>query len=105
MRRLFILFSSLSLCATVVLADEASVKELELRCEQAREAKLRPLRDAEIAKCKETPGRDPEYCERFFKDLGNAARLPNGTTKPRLFDDLPECVAAFEARKQAALNP
>ena len=83
-------------------ADEASVQALERQCEQAREAKLKPLREAEIAKCK-ADGRDNDgYCERHFRDYGNAVRLANGATRPRLFDDLPECVAAFKARR--ALN-
>lgn len=78
---------------------ESDVKALELKCEQAREAQLKPIRDAEIAKCKAQKRNDPEYCERYWRDLGDAMRLPNGTMKPRMFDDLPECVAAFKARQ------
>jgi len=77
----------------------SEVKELEARCEQARQAKLKPLRDAEIARCKASKRNDPDYCERFWRDLGAATRLPNGAVKPRMFDDLPECVAAFKARR------
>lgn len=80
-------------------AAENEVKELEARCEQAREAKLKPLRDAEIAKCQAGKRNDPDYCERFWRDLGAATRLPNGAVKPRMFDDLPQCVAAFKARR------
>lgn len=80
-------------------ATESEVKALDAKCEQAREAKLKPMRDAEIAKCKASKRNDPEYCERYWRDLGAATRLPNGSVKPRLFDDLPECVAAFEARQ------
>ena len=86
---------------SMAIADEQSVEELQLRCEQAREALLQPLRDAEIAKCKAERGRDPAYCERYWKDFGDASRLANGNMKPRMFDDLPECVAASKA-KQAA---
>ncbi|HWK74527.1 MAG TPA: hypothetical protein VNQ81_09680 [Povalibacter sp.] len=78
---------------------ESEVKELEAKCEQAREAKLKPMRDAEIAKCKASKRNDPDYCERFWRDLGAATRLPNGSVRPRMFDDLPECVAAFKARR------
>ena len=81
--------------------DEAAVRELEQQCEQAREAKLKPLRDTEIARCK-SDGKDPGYCERYWRDYGNAVRLPNGAMRPRLFDDLPECVAAHEARRKLA---
>lgn len=79
---------------------EEQVKELEARCEAAREARLKPLRDAEIARCKaEKRSDDPTYCERYYRDLGNVVRLPNGGVRPRMFDDLSECVAAFKARQ------
>jgi hypothetical protein len=80
--------------------DEAEVAALEARCESAREERLKPLRDAEIAKCKADERNDPKYCERFWSDYGNAVRLPNGRMQPRLFDDLPECTAAYKARRQ-----
>lgn len=79
---------------------EEQVRQLEARCETAREAQLKPLRESEIARCKaEKRSNDPGYCERFYRDLGNATRLPNGGFRPRMFDDLPECIAAFQARK------
>ncbi|HEY5807396.1 MAG TPA: hypothetical protein VIT67_05485 [Povalibacter sp.] len=78
---------------------EEQVKALEVKCETAREAKLKPLREAEIARCKTEGRNDADYCERYYRDLGNAVRLPNGSFKPRMFDELPECVAAFEARQ------
>jgi hypothetical protein len=81
--------------------DEAAVREMEQQCEVAREAKLKPMREAEIARCKEE-GKDPGYCERYWRDLGSAVRLPNGNMKPRMFDDLPECIAAHEARRKLA---
>lgn len=91
--------SILSLGSAVAADSEAQIKALDAKCEQAREARLKPLRDAEIAKCKASKRNDPEYCERYWHDLGDAMRLPNGTMKPRMFDDLPECVAAFKARQ------
>ena len=86
-----------------VFADQASdVAALEAKCEAEREAKIKPLRDAEIAKCKADQNNDPGYCERFWKDYGNAMRGANGGTIPRMFGDLPTCVAAFKARKALA---
>jgi hypothetical protein len=81
--------------------QEAAVAALEAKCEAEREARIKPLRDMEIAKCKKTwaDHDDPGYCERFWKDYGNAVRIPNGAMTPRMFDDLPDCVAAFKARK------
>jgi hypothetical protein len=82
------------------LADrESDTAALEAQCEQEREAKIKPLRDMEIAKCKADSNNDPAYCERFWRNYGNAVGHPNGTVSPRMFNDLPVCVAAFEARK------
>jgi hypothetical protein len=86
----------------VCIAEEITedqVQALEQQCEAAREAKLKPLREAEIARCKAQKPDDPGYCERFYRNLGDAMRTANGAMKPRMFHDLPECVAAFKARQ------
>lgn len=90
--------------AVLAAESEAAVQALERKCEQAREAKLKPLREAQIAQCKDEQGKDPGYCERYWSDYGNAIRLPNGTMRPRMFHDLPECVAALEARRRLNLE-
>jgi hypothetical protein len=94
--------AALTVALTVPAAerDEAKVQALERECEQAREARIKPLRDAEIARCKAEKRNDPAYCERFWSDYGAATRRPNKTIQPRMFDDLPECVAAREARQE-----
>jgi hypothetical protein len=85
------------------LADkESDVVALEAQCEAEREAKIRPLRDMEIAKCKADSHNEPAYCERFWKDYGNSVRGANGVMVPRMFSDLPICAAAFAARKALA---
>lgn len=84
--------------------DEESVKALEVKCEEAREARIKPLREAEIQNCIVEQRKDPGYCRRYWRDYGAAVRLPNGKFRPRLFDDLPECVAAFEARRKLNLQ-
>ena len=95
-----ILIALLLGAAALVLADEAAnVAALEAKCEAARAAHIKPLRDAEIAKCKADGRNDPGYCERFWSDYGNAHRMANGVMSPRMFDDLPECVSATQARK------
>jgi hypothetical protein len=92
------------LCTSgAVVADQASeVAALESQCAAAREARIKPLREAEVAKCKASRPDDPAYCDRYWSDYGNAKRLPNGTMSPRMFDDLPICVQATQARQ--ALN-
>jgi hypothetical protein len=101
----FAIAAVLVLCGppTVVFADQASdVTALEARCEAEREAKIKPLRDAEIAKCKADSNNDPGYCERYWKDYGNTRRGATGGTIPRMFWDLPVCIEAFKARKALA---
>ena len=74
--------------------------ELDARCDQAREAKIAPLREAEIEKCKQDRRNDPAWCERFNASFGDGGRTIHGTMRPRMFDDLPECVDALRARNQ-----
>ncbi len=78
-----------------------SLADLDRRCEDARKKMNAPLREAEIAKCKEQERNDPAWCERHYADYGNAGRTISGTFRPRMFNDLPECVEAEqELRKR-----
>jgi hypothetical protein len=88
----------------IARADESDVQALEKACEAAREERLKPLRDAEIARCKREPRSDAAYCERYWSDYGHATRNPNGTMQPRMFNDLTECVVAEEARRKLRLG-
>ena len=105
MHRIFGVAAVLVACGgpLAAFADQASdVAALEAQCEAEREAKIKPLRDAEIAKCKADKSNDPAYCERYWKDYGSERRGATGGTIPRMFWDLPVCVAAFKARKALA---
>ena len=75
---------------------EMSIAELDLRCEEAREKMIAPMREAEITKCKQDQRNDPAWCERFNADFGDGGRTVSGTIRPRMFDDLPECVDALQ---------
>jgi hypothetical protein len=89
----------------VLLADQVSdVAALEAQCEQERDAKIQPLREMEIAKCKADKHNSADFCERFWKDYGAPVRLQNGNMGPRLFSDLPICVAAADARAKLNLG-
>jgi hypothetical protein len=77
-----------------------SLAELDRRCEQEREQRIAPLREAEIEKCIQQDRKEPDYCKRYFADYGNAGRTIHGTFRPRMFHDLPECLEA-EKRRQA----
>lgn len=81
---------------------QLSLAELDRRCDDAREDKIAPLREAEIAKCKANRRNDPEWCERFNADYGEGGRTESGAIRPRMFDDLPECVDALRERNRRA---
>ncbi len=73
---------------------DMSLADLDLRCEEAREKVIAPLRQAEIAECKQDKRNDPAWCERFNADYGEGGRTVSGSIRPRMFDDLTECVEA-----------
>jgi len=75
--------------------EEAQAR-LDAECEAAREAKLAPERKRLVEECVEKKQRpDRAACERFAADYGNQS----GNRAP-LYLDLPECVKAFEHRRQ-----
>ena len=76
--------------------SKMSVSDLDLRCEEAREKMIAPLREAAIVECKQDKRRDPAWCERFNADFGEGGRTESGAMRPRMFDDLPECVEALQ---------
>lgn len=80
--------------------SKMSNADLDRRCDAARERKIAPLRSAEIAKCKQDKRNDPAWCERFNADFGDAGRTISGTMRPRMFDNLPECVEALQERNR-----
>ena len=71
---------------------QMSLEDLDRRCDMAREKRIAPLRAAEIASCKEQKRNDPDWCERFNADYGDGGRTVSGSIRPRMFDDLPECI-------------
>jgi len=84
---------------------EMSLTDLDRRCEAAREKKIAPLKAAEIEKCIQTGTGDQAWCETFWADYGDASRTRTGVFVPRQFDDLPECVEAWEERNRRGLYP
>jgi hypothetical protein len=72
-----------------------TLEELDQRCEAARQDKIAPLREAEIESCKQGKRNDPAECESVSADFGDGGRTVSGAMRPRMFDDLPECVEAL----------
>ena len=80
-------------------AEKARLRDLDDRCLQARTERLKVVQEQKIQTCIEVDKQDPDYCRRFFKDYGWGSVTASGTRNPRLFDEIPECIAAFNARK------
>jgi len=101
-----------ALCVFVLLisadisAGNTVLKELERRCEDAREVKIAPLRKKAIEDCVEAyekegryTDRTPEKCELFYRDYGEGEHVTTGGQGKRMFDDLPECLEFYDAEK------
>lgn len=94
---------SVSLLALVVgspaMSQSASLEELRQRCEEVREAKIAPPREAAIEECASRPRstRTRADCERIYADFGEGGGTVDGGARAAMFIDLPECVEYFEA--------
>lgn len=84
---------------------EMSLADLDRRCEDVREERIAPLRQAEIAKCLQTETGDQAWCETFWADYGAPRQRKSGGLTPPMFHDLPECVEAFEESNRRGLYP
>lgn len=95
---------ALALFAAPALAQtEAEMKrldELDRACEAAREQRLAPLRAERIERCVTLEKRTREQCTAEYANWGNTRPVAGGRARSGLFYDLPECVAAFEARQR-----
>jgi hypothetical protein len=78
-----------------------SAEQLDVMCEEEREKRLAPEREQLIQDCITNRRMSLEYCERYYSDYGAAVRnSETGFVRPALYMDLPECVAAWEARRK-----
>jgi len=80
--------------------SQMSVEELDALCEKEREKRLAPEREQLIQNCVTNRRSSQEYCERYYSDYGAPQRIDEQYVRPALYMDLPECVAAWEARRQ-----
>ena len=81
--------------------SQMSAEELEVLCEKEREKRLAPEREQLIQNCVTNKRKEQGYCERYYSSYGAAQRI-SGTNRvrPAMYMDLPECVAAWEARRK-----
>ena len=80
--------------------DEASNRALDAKCEEARAARLAPVRRELARQCEQEPRRGAnkeEECRLETSTYGDTFRGPRGGAVEGMFYDLPECVAARAA--------
>lgn len=79
---------------------EASLEQMRVRCEEARERRIAPMREEAIEDCVSAPRttRTREDCERIYSDFGEVGGTVARGLRPALFNDLPECIEYLEAR-------
>jgi nanoRNase/pAp phosphatase (c-di-AMP/oligoRNAs hydrolase) len=97
----------LTLAAGVpALSQAASLEVLEQRCQQAREAKIAPMREAAIKECatSQRSSRTLADCERIHTNFGQGGGVVGGGFRAPMFIDLPECVEFFKAQDQQRSN-
>lgn len=94
-----LIFLSVFAAAPQAIYGQASVEEMRQRCEAAREIKIAPLREAAIADCvlRRRSNRTREDCERIYSGFGEVGATVSGGVRPRMFNDLPECIEYHEA--------
>lgn len=99
MYRYLMLFIVVFVLPFPALADNPSIQELQDQCETAREAKLAPERETLIQVCIQEKTKSAEYCQRFYADYGAGGITVSGAGRARLYNDLPECEALYDAEK------
>ena len=99
----------LSSFALPLTTQASSIQDLQRQCEDARESLIVPLRQEAIDTCiaDRTSGRSGsrssrdarEHCERFYADFGQGGTTQSGGFRNRMFHDIPECQALYEAEQ------
>lgn len=91
-----LLLTPLCLPQFVAAEDErvARQRQLDQACEAARQKALVPVRREMVEECVAKEERDREDCETAYSNYGERVG-----TRPPLFYDLPECVAASDFQK------
>jgi hypothetical protein len=76
-----------------------TASQLDAECERAREALLKPEREALIRRCKQGGEKNDSECENYWADYG-AARRQGGRMIPPKYSDISVCRAARAARQR-----
>jgi hypothetical protein len=87
----------LAIAVAVGVTVAADVAGQEAKCEAAREARLAPERSRLIEQCVNQEKKERSFCDNYYRDYGHGGKR-GGARVERKYDNLPECVAAREAK-------
>jgi hypothetical protein len=76
------------------------LKALDQRCEQARQAKLAPIRAGLVKECLKDRRKSQQDCEGEAMGYGESTTGPNNNVIQGMYYDLPECQQAAQAWKK-----
>ena len=83
--------------------DEEQLRQMDRKCEDARAAKLAPVREQLARQCEQEQrylGNQKRDCALEASTYGNTFSGARGAAILGMYYDLPECVAASEAWKK-----
>lgn len=103
MSKLFPIIIMLMLPVTGI-ANEADIRELQEKCNQARQELIEPFRQEKIEECITKGEKSSEECERFYRDYGEGGVGALGARQHPEFNQIQECVEAREAEAKARKN-
>jgi hypothetical protein len=92
-------------CATWAATDpdEEQLRQMDAKCEEARAAKLAPIRQQLTRRCEQEQrylGNQKRDCALEMSTYGNTFSGARGAAIRGMYYDLPECVAAAEGWKK-----
>ena len=80
--------------------EDDRIKRLDAICIQTRTEMLKPIIASKVEDCVNNKNKERAYCERYYKDYGWGNMTGYGTRRnAQFFDQIPECIEAFNARK------
>jgi hypothetical protein len=96
-----------TLCGFTAAREITRDQGLELmdECQRQREEHIAPLREQAIEECITERRRDRAYCQRYYRDYGEAMPNVGGGMRPGMFWDLPVCEDAYAAERYFKMNP
>ena len=99
------IFFTLSMCAQYAVSENISrdsVDDLLQECQRQRQENIAPMKAQAIDDCVNMDRKDPEYCERYYRNYGERT---HGGTRPGMFWNLPECEKAVAADQYFKMHP